>query len=51
MRNPLSGHRVVCNGKIFESSEYYEPGEPLFYIYLGAYAAAAALFSGEYNLF
>ena len=44
------GHQVVCNGKIFESSEYYEAGEPLFYIYLGAYAAAT-LFAGEFNLF
>lgn len=41
------GHQVVCNGKIFENSEYYEPGEPLFYVYLGAYAAAT-LFAGEF---
>ena len=42
------GQQVVCNGKIFENSEYYEPGEPLFYIYLGAYAGAT-LFAGEFT--
>lgn len=42
--------QVLCNGKVFESSEYYKPGEALFYIYLGAYVAAT-LFAGESNLF
>lgn len=43
--------KVWCNGTLFDSEngKYYEPGEPLFFVYLGAYIAAT-LFAGEFDL-
>lgn len=42
-------NKVLCDGEEFESSQYYSPGEALFFIYLGAYIAAT-LFAGEFIL-
>ena len=43
--------KVSCEGTLFDSEngEYYEPGEALFYVYLGAYIGAT-LFAGELDL-
>jgi len=37
---------VVCDGETFESNEYYEPGEGMFFVYMGAYIFATC-FAGE----
>ena len=43
--------KVLCDGTLYDSEddEYYQPGETLFYVYLGAYIAAT-LFAGEFDL-
>jgi len=44
------GEKVVCDdGETYESSQYYEAGEVLFYVYLAAYLTAT-LFAGECNI-
>ena len=43
--------KVLCDGTLYDSEndEYYQPGETLFYVYLGAYIGAT-LFAGEFDL-